>query len=220
MIICPSCQSPVNDDAKNCPYCGGVIATDTKETTDESSQVEEVKVEENNVPEEVKTEEVVDEVKTEEVVEEVKQEEPVPMITCPTCSIEVVNTATYCPNCGYNFNGDLEEPKEDKKDKKGKKDKKNKKENDEEVKENEVTVKAKYGFFAYFILALYIITNIAFALFLFTPLAWTVPLTFIFAYRVIKGEKIGFGTKFFMFLFVNPVVGLLSIFMGKAKVRA
>lgn len=216
MIICPSCQSPLNDDAKNCPYCGGVIATDTKETTDESSQVEEVK------QEEVKVEEspVIEEVKTEEVVEEVKQEEPVPMITCPVCSIEVVNTAEYCPNCGYNFNGELEETKEDKKDKKGKKDKKNKKGNEEEVKENEVTVKAKYGFFAYFILALYIITNIAFALFLFTPLAWTVPLTFIFAYRVIKGEKIGFGTKFFMFLFVNPVVGLLSIFMGKAKVRA
>ena len=58
--------------------------------------------------------------------------------------------------------------KKSKKDKKGKKDKKNKKGNDEEVKENEVTAKAKYGFFAYFILALYIITNIAFALFLFT----------------------------------------------------
>lgn len=202
MIICPGCQSPLNDDAKTCQYCGAVLESDIKENNDinndniEEIKTEEVKtekdknesvLEEENKKEEVKTE--TEEAKAEEQV----QVDPVPMIKCPECSIDLIPTVTYCPNCGHSFVSE------------------------EKVEEHG---RARYGFMAYFVLALYIISNAVIGFFAFVPLAWTLPLTFIFAYRIFKGEKIGGGTKFWMFMFVNPIVGILSLFMGKPKIRA
>jgi rRNA maturation endonuclease Nob1 len=104
IILCPSCNSQLDEDDIFCPECGEKIKDD-EETSEESSEKEpDEETESDEEPEENETEEEKEPEKTEEQSQKIVR-------TCPHCNTEIdEEDAEYCLECGKPIDIDTQSP--------------------------------------------------------------------------------------------------------------
>lgn len=97
IMICPSCESELDDDDIFCPECGEKIKDEPSEEKTEETSEEEEKTEDAPDEKEDKTEKTEDKKESKELK------------TCPHCNTKIDDDdAEYCLECGKPINADFQ----------------------------------------------------------------------------------------------------------------